>query len=217
MKVHQKILYYVIFSLINLLPQQGFAQYFKCTTSTGKIEFSDQPCRSDARRDVINPKANTVDTSGEREQMMKQEINELKQRIEQAERHNSYQQQPNYGRTGSDLQAERIDSRACEAAKRNYEIVAGRSAKDEASISASRSAMYGACGMREPDLVVQQPPRREHYATPNPPAIKPSTITSCDAGGCWDNTGGRYNRGAGNTFFGPRGACQSIGGRMLCP
>lgn len=49
------------------------------------------------------------------------------------------------------------------------------------------------------------------------PAPQPSVITSCDNGGCWDNLGNRYNRGAGNTFFGPSGACQKVGSTMQCP
>jgi len=49
------------------------------------------------------------------------------------------------------------------------------------------------------------------------PQPMPSVITNCDGAGCWDNLGGRYNKGAGNTYFGPSGACQSIGGMMHCP
>ncbi|HUW28190.1 MAG TPA: hypothetical protein VMV97_06245 [Sulfuriferula sp.] len=40
------------------------------------------------------------------------------------------------------------------------------------------------------------------------PAARPSVITNCDPGGCWDNLGNRYNKGAGNTYFSPSGACQ---------
>lgn len=50
---------------------------------------------------------------------------------------------------------------------------------------------------------------------PSPPT--PSVITNCDDAGCWDNLGNRYNRGAGNTFFKPSGACQQIGNMMQCP
>ena len=167
MKLHSKYLSIWMLFFMGLLPCQGFAQYFKCTTPTGRIEFSDKPCQSDTRREIINPRENTVDTSGQREQMLRQEINELRQRVDQAERQNSYQQ-PNYGRTGPDLQAERIDSRACEAAKRNYEIVAGRSAKDEASIEASRSAMYGACGMREPTVTIIRSEKINSYPSQAP-------------------------------------------------
>lgn len=42
---------------------------------------------------------------------------------------------------------------------------------------------------------------------------------ACLAGGCWDNLGGRYTRGAGNTYFPTTGgpSCQMIGGVMRCP
>lgn len=51
---------------------------------------------------------------------------------------------------------------------------------------------------------------------PSPP--QPSVITSCDAGGCWDNMGGRYNKGAGTTYFpSTGGSCQMVGGMMQCP
>ncbi len=46
---------------------------------------------------------------------------------------------------------------------------------------------------------------------------RPSVITSCDPGGCWDNLGNRYNTGDGITYFGPKGACQLIAGMMHCP
>lgn len=58
-------------------------------------------------------------------------------------------------------------------------------------------------------------------SSPSPmpaPPPQPSTITNCDAGGCWDNLGNRYNRGAGNTHFPTTGgSCQLIGGMMHCP
>jgi hypothetical protein len=57
----------------------------------------------------------------------------------------------------------------------------------------------------------QNPP-----STPMPPPA-PSILTSCDASGCWDNLGGRYNKGAGNSYFRADGKfCQSIGGQMNC-
>lgn len=46
----------------------------------------------------------------------------------------------------------------------------------------------------------------------------PSTITNCDEGGCWDNLGKRYTRGAGSTYFpNTGGSCQVVGGQMQCP
>lgn len=47
----------------------------------------------------------------------------------------------------------------------------------------------------------------------------PSTrnITNCDGAGCWDSSGTRYNKGAGDTYFSSTGgACQNVGGQMQC-
>ncbi len=59
--------------------------------------------------------------------------------------------------------------------------------------------------------------QRKSYSIPVP-VPQPSVITNCDSAGCWDNMGGRYNRGAGDTYFGPSGRfCQMIGDMMQCP
>lgn len=60
------------------------------------------------------------------------------------------------------------------------------------------------------------------YSMPGPPLSmpapppRPTIITSCDPGGCWDNLGNRYN-GDHGTYFSPTGACQMSGGVMHCP
>ena len=49
------------------------------------------------------------------------------------------------------------------------------------------------------------------------PALQPSVISSCDSTGCWDNLGGRYNKGAGTTHIKTDGkVCQLVGGMMQC-
>jgi hypothetical protein len=60
-------------------------------------------------------------------------------------------------------------------------------------------------------------PNASRYRIPASAPV-PSIITNCDPGGCWDNLGGRYNHGAGPTYFGPSGrACNLDGGQMACP
>jgi hypothetical protein len=55
---------------------------------------------------------------------------------------------------------------------------------------------------------------------PNPspsPNLKPSTITRCDSGGCYDNLGGFYPSAGGAQFRGPGGqTCQMANGNMTC-
>jgi hypothetical protein len=40
---------------------------------------------------------------------------------------------------------------------------------------------------------------------PVPPPSGPVRMNSCDAGGCFDTNGARYNGGVGNTLIGPQG------------
>lgn len=50
-----------------------------------------------------------------------------------------------------------------------------------------------------------------------PPRPRPTTITSCDGGGCWDDVGNRHNRGGGGTMFRNDGkVCQKIGNMLQC-
>lgn len=49
------------------------------------------------------------------------------------------------------------------------------------------------------------------------PTPTPSNMASCDGAGCWDTSGTRYNKGAGDTYFpSTGGVCQNIGGQMQC-
>jgi hypothetical protein len=57
-------------------------------------------------------------------------------------------------------------------------------------------------------------------AAPVTPAIvipsAPNVLTTCDAGGCWDNLGNRYH-GSGTTLFSPAGKpCTRIGDWIDC-
>jgi hypothetical protein len=60
-------------------------------------------------------------------------------------------------------------------------------------------------------------PSRTPTNVPKP--VSPSVITNCDAGGCSDNLGNRYNRAGGSTYVPATGgaACQEVGGMMHCP
>ena len=57
-------------------------------------------------------------------------------------------------------------------------------------------------------------------ATPAPappvPIARPSAITTCDPGGCWDSEGRRLN-GVGPLLVGPQGACSVQAGVVHCP
>ncbi|SEF28531.1 hypothetical protein SAMN03159371_03717 [Variovorax sp. NFACC28] len=48
-------------------------------------------------------------------------------------------------------------------------------------------------------------------------ANTPRFITNCNESVCFDNVGGVYNKGAGNTVFGTSGEiCQNVPGSLQC-
>ena len=56
-------------------------------------------------------------------------------------------------------------------------------------------------------------------AAPAPPSVavpRPPAVTSCDAAGCWDSNGTRYNQ-QGPVLMGPRGVCTLQAGVLNCP
>lgn len=196
----------------------GQTVVYRCVDeASGTVRFSDRACGPGEHggSQVVRP--NTLDASGAREQALRSEIRQLREQLEAQERR--VQAQPATGLTQPDLQAQRIDGWACQQARRSYELAAGSLLQNQADIEMKRSAMYGACGMREPDRTEVNVNTNTQVETggrygPHP---GPSVISNCDSGGCWDTRGQRYPRGAGNTYFGPSGACQRIGGQMHCP
>lgn len=127
------------------------AQVYRCTDdTTGKVIYADTPCQRSAAGGVVPIEQNTLDTSGSREQALKLEIKALRQRVDALE---SGAAAPRYGRTESDLHAERADSFACQQAKRSLDIEAGSGTSTRASVEAKAAAMRIACGVREPDRV----------------------------------------------------------------
>lgn len=188
------------------VPLLSSAQLYKCTSPNGKVEFSDKPCASDKRPEYVNPRDNTIDTSGHREQAMRSEIRDLRQRVERAEIKYSNQNQTSDQTTTAQP---KINQRACDEAKNQYEIAA-RSITDKSAAGGRLELMRSACGL-------PTPPSRQRSKIISDPYSGPQTITSCDASGCWDNNGGRYTRGAGNTYFGPNGTCIKTGATLQCP
>ncbi len=139
--------------------------FYKCISPQGKPEFSDQPCAASTRQEKLQPRDNTLDTSGLREQHLIQENQQLRQELDNER--SSRRQMPSEGRTPSDLQAERADSIACQRARRDLEIAANSISPNRNTIQARRSAMYGTCGMKElPQVTIINNPTPYSYRRP---------------------------------------------------
>lgn len=126
-----------------LVPASAQSVY-RCTSATGQVLFSDEPCPqgSQSSRISVAP-GNTVDNTALRESMREQRDNPPPE--------------PPRVMTRSDAALPPGDARAasfeCRQAQRDYEITAGSAANQPALIEAKRSIMFATCGLREPDRV----------------------------------------------------------------
>lgn len=208
----------IVAALACLLLASGQARVYECIDpATGAVTFSDLPCTRGAQATERVVRPNSLDASGSRELVLKNELREMEAqlRAQQAQLQAQQAQLDALSRqTGDTATAPRIDSRACAQATRSYELSAASLLGNQAEIEMKRSAMYGACGMREPD-------RNEvnvHTEVHNHAQRRRTGPISarCDAAACWDAQGNRYERAPDGTYFGPHGPCRRSGDSLRC-
>lgn len=120
------------------------AEVFKCTTASGKVEFTDAPCGAKQTSAVVDARPNSLDNSAVREQLLKIENQSLRDKLSaiQPAPATSMQRQTDFARS---------DTPECRSARRDVEAAATSVENNRALIRARQSAMYIACGVREPD------------------------------------------------------------------
>ena len=154
----------MIFFLVMLVAaSSAFAQVYRCTTTAGKVEYSDAPCqasRGEARL-IAPPVSESEKLRRENEELRRQvdAQNKIMRNQAAAPPANAVPAPapapvaPPIGRTQADVQADRADTPECARAKREYEIalssIAGRNTS-----AAAEAAMQSACGMRTPDRTI---------------------------------------------------------------
>lgn len=198
---------YAVAALVWGFTLTASAQVYRCKTATGGTEYSQVPCGKDA--ELLQNRNQSIDT-----RPFKDPFDWIRREEE--------------GR------------RAQAAAERSMPVTDSRSpacieatnialqATERKSPSALKVLAIAAsiCGRHDIAAVAQQldatpkatePERRSTFVPGRTTNPNPS-ITNCDPSGCWDTNGGRYNRAAGNTFFGPNGvACTATAGGLVCP
>jgi len=115
---------------------------YRCQSPSGQVLFSDEPCPAGSRVERVNVQPNSIDASGDR-----------------ARGWSSSPPAPAAAPpretvrsdTADAAAADRSQSFACRQAQRDYEVTASSTANPPALIEAKRSAMFAACGLREPD------------------------------------------------------------------
>lgn len=182
---------------------QVSAQVFRCIDPvTGKTSFSDQGCPTSNDASTINIRpANSIDSSQYRQPTMEPE-----------QYHTAVSPAQSGVRVtvvGGDRDAERERNKLCKQASTPYSGARGLTANQ---LAAAAELCAG--------VSVSRPVESQSnswLAPATPPS--PRVITSCDPGGCWDSSGGRYIEGAGGTYIPAAGgpACQRINGILNCP
>lgn len=189
-------------ALAVLLPCSASAQVFKCVDASGKITFSDQGCATGHTGSAISIKpANSSDSSQYRSQQP------------------TYSQ-PERGQQQTGTRVTIVGDSGREESERNRLCREASTPHKGAHGLTASQRVHAAKICHGIDLPMPEP-----HAAPAPPTaapaapVAPAPIVNCDAGGCWDTNGGRYNRGAGDTHFPSTGgpACQLINGQMICP
>lgn len=178
---------------------------YRCTDAAGKVQLSDKACGKDAvdgSRVLLRP--NTLDTSGAREQQLREENARLREQMQQQRQGSGAQ---TTGRTEADLQADRSSSYECKQAQRGLEVAASSiTAPNGEARRAAEQRMRAACGMREPTQinVYNEAPRVP--VRPRPARQQPLPFVE-----------GNYNPAAGGYTDTRGNFCTSVAGGLQCP
>ena len=127
-----------------LLSNAQAAEVYKCTNAFGRVEFTDAPCGTERKSSVVDARPNSLDNSAVREQLLKIENRSSQDKLA------ATQPTPATSMQGQS-DSTRADSAGCRSAKRDAEIAATAVENNRDLIRSRRSAMYIACGVREPD------------------------------------------------------------------
>jgi hypothetical protein len=135
-------------------PAAQAQQVYRCEQPDGRVAYSDAPCPRSARQAQVDVAPNTVDTSADREVMLRQENERLR---EQLRREQAAASRPAPVVVQNAVPADRVHTPECRKAQEAYETSASSISNTEAFIDAKRSAMFAACGLAEPDRTVAAP------------------------------------------------------------
>lgn len=135
-------------------PSAGAQQVYRCEQADGRVAYADTPCPRTARQAQVDVAPNTVDTAADRELMLKQENDRLR---EQLRREQAAASRPQPVVVQNAPPADRVNTPECRKAQEAYETAASAMTNTEAFIEAKRSAFFATCGLAEPDRTVAAP------------------------------------------------------------
>lgn len=185
------------------------AQVHRCKGPDGKLAYSDAPCAPQSTGGAIKLHENSLDTRQDRER--NERYLQERQQEEQGRRMDAAQA------AGTAEADARRDSPACRLAIRNANTQG--STATPVKIDSDRAEAIRECGFNPwPGKTASEidAENRRSRAIERAARHRPSLITTCDASGCWDTLGNRYN-GTGRTLFRTDGRpCTRTGNSLEC-
>jgi hypothetical protein len=192
------------------LPSVSQAQAYKCKDRASKTFISSKPCQ-----DGKIPVSSVAQEYIPLERRLEAHLAHQRRRYEVDRIDEGYEAavaaQQRYASQRSAQNTTGYRDKACDAASRPHP------GAQNGQLTAAQRSTLASCGGGSAGNQTIGTTARPPSVMPAPPPA-PSVITNCDAGGCFDNLGNRYTKGAGSTYFpGGGGSCQMIGGQMHCP
>lgn len=211
------------------LAMPASAQVHRCKDASGKLTYSDQSCAAGQSGGVIERQKSREQILEERLQAA--EANERKYRAQGAERERQmFDQQQQQRRQpaatyGSQATAQdKSSSRECKEAMKKLEFVSSirTTPKGESRLrtNAAIANVNASCGTKT-ELMQEQPrvmsrQSEPSHAEPESPT-KPTHLTNCNGGFCYDNQGDTYHKNGADFMSGPNGkSCHRSGDMWNC-
>lgn len=191
----------------------AFAQVYRCPDkATGKLTYSDAPC-SDGQQIVRQRTPEEQLLDAERAELARQRIQLSNERAAVHQQQRDVVSQPRY--SGPSQPA--VDPFLCRKAEREVNVASntqtGSPTDKRRRMNAAIIAMNNACGKNTE--LIQEPSKT--VVTGSSDAPRPTSITNCHGGFCYDNTGGVYHRSGNDFLTGPSGrSCHRAGTNWIC-
>ena len=204
------------------LTSPAHGQVFRCKDATGKLSFSDRPCDSGQSGALIQRQRS--------QEAIQQERMEAAEAQFQKEVRRSMES-PQTNQTPMRATAPvppTVNQWACRKAKDNYQTTAGgtfRNALERAkTLQEEEQRVNKACGTNQneyanPQAVADRDRQEKEArrAAREQQKPKPTIITHCDPGFCYDDTGGVYHKSGPDLMTGPNGkTCHRTGTFWNC-
>ena len=206
------------------LTSPAHGQVFRCKDATGKLSFSDRPCDSGQSGALVQRQRSQNQIEQERMQAAEAQYQKEARRAREDNRDTSLA--PPMGTVRGSGQP--VSEWACRNAQRNFSVTAAgtfNSVKSKAeSLRDEEAKVNKACGSNlndysNPHAVVERDRQEKaaRQAAREQQKPKPTVITHCDPGFCYDDTGGVYHKNGPDFMTGPGGkTCHRSGTFWNC-